>query len=83
MGVLFTNRAYIDTNSIYKIMVGMQVFTGNQVFTGTDNASGERDNHRLKRCELSQTRTVSLSLRLHGLDDGIAATVSVFNADNC
>ena len=40
-------------------MVGMRVFIGNKVFTGTDNVSRERDNDRLKRCELSQARTVS------------------------
>ena len=56
---MFTNRAYIDTDSIYKIMVGLRVFTGNQIFTGTDNVSGERVKHRLKRCELSPARTVS------------------------
>ena len=56
---MFTNRAYIDTNSIYKIMVGMRVFTGNQVLTGTDNVSGEKVKHRLKRCVLSPARTVS------------------------
>ena len=53
----FTNRAHIDT--IYKIMVGMRVLAGNQVFTGTDNVSGERVKHRLKRCVLSPARTVS------------------------
>ena len=40
---MFTNRAYKDTNSIYKIMVGMRVFTGDK---GTDNVSGERAKHR-------------------------------------
>ena len=55
---MFTNRAHIDTDPIYKIMIGMRVFTGNQVFTATDNVSGERVKHRLKRCELFPARTV-------------------------